>query len=101
MLRDKFGPWCDNLRLAEGWKKVSESAAEGDRENTAGVVEDRKIGLIPRIVVFRGNCEPVGEGPPDCGSDEHYVVATLRGSADRKGIRVVVIQVIVVECKAW
>ena len=54
-----FGASYDNLRLEEleetGWRKVLETAAEGDRENTAGVVEYREIGLIPRVVVFRGN----------------------------------------------
>lgn len=50
-----FGTSCDNLRLAELGGGGLETAAEGKRENTAGVVEDREIGLIPRVVVFRGN----------------------------------------------
>jgi len=47
-----FGASYDNLRLAESGE-VLETTTEGERENTAGVVEYGQIGLIPRVIVFR------------------------------------------------
>ena len=60
------------------------TAAEGERENIAGVAEHWEVGLVSRVVVLRCNREPIGERPGNSGCEEHDLVTAFRCAAGGK-----------------